>query len=168
MFGSEELERHSPGQGQHTRWCCGTEAAQWRHNTPFPQCHVTPSILAAMVRDGPVGMHAWCRVVQWTDLVCDGQSKGCRRGSKLVACLNDENQVVILDLDTGAQKVIEVKAPWKWGLGLGFSDNPDRNRTRYTTLDAKTWRQGKSATTNVQDMLHLTLYPQTQVRDTMH
>jgi hypothetical protein len=36
-----------------------------------------------------------------------------RRGRKLVACSLDENRVVIHDLDTRAQKEIEVETPFK-------------------------------------------------------
>ncbi len=41
------------------------------------------------------------------------QSKGNRRGRKLVACLNHEDRVVILDLDAGEKKELEVDQPWK-------------------------------------------------------
>ncbi len=36
-----------------------------------------------------------------------------RRGRKLVACLYDENRVVIYDVETGDRNEIEVKEPWK-------------------------------------------------------
>jgi WD40 repeat protein len=39
--------------------------------------------------------------------------KGFSRAGKLVACLYNENQVVIHDLETGAQKVIKISHPWK-------------------------------------------------------
>jgi WD40 repeat protein len=41
------------------------------------------------------------------------QSKGHRKGSRLVACTANENRVVILDLDTSDQEMVEVKYPWK-------------------------------------------------------
>ena len=44
---------------------------------------------------------------------CDVQLKRYRRGRKLVACFNETNRVVIHDLDTRAQKEIEVETPFK-------------------------------------------------------
>jgi WD40 repeat protein len=48
------------------------------------------------------------------------QSKSYRRGLKLVACLTDENRVLIHDLETGQQKEIEVERPWKCASSQHF------------------------------------------------
>jgi hypothetical protein len=86
-----------------------------RHNTPFPQRHATPSILAAMVRGGPVGMHAWCRVTQWSEWTVlravEHVSQRAQACGVLFFFLED--LVVILDLETSEQKMIKVKGPWK-------------------------------------------------------
>jgi WD40 repeat protein len=45
--------------------------------------------------------------------VCTVQSKGLRRGRKLVACLPDENRVVIHNLETSEQKIVDVLEPYR-------------------------------------------------------
>jgi WD40 repeat protein len=40
------------------------------------------------------------------------QSKGNRRGRKLLACFTDENRVAIYDIESGEKKEIEVQLPW--------------------------------------------------------
>ena len=41
------------------------------------------------------------------------QVKGNSRGRKLVACLFEENRVVIHDVETSEQKIIEIESPLK-------------------------------------------------------
>ncbi len=72
-----------------------------------------------MVRDGPVGMHTCTYGVVWhngLNVLWYVQVNGYRRARKLVACLYNENRVVIHDLDTNEQNSIEVEAPWKTSM----------------------------------------------------
>jgi WD40 repeat protein len=48
------------------------------------------------------------------------QSKSYRKGSKLVACMYNENRVVIHDLDTCEQMAIDVNGPWKCALSQRY------------------------------------------------
>jgi WD40 repeat protein len=66
-------------------------------------------------------MYAKCCMTSWTDsTVFCVQSKGHHRGCTIAACLQDENQVVIHDLETGKLKVIEIKRPWKCASSQHF------------------------------------------------
>ncbi len=66
-----------------------------------------------MMRHGPLGRAYMNGVVRHCGLsgMWFMQAKGSRRGRMLVACLYNENRVLIRDLETGDQKVIEVKRP---------------------------------------------------------
>jgi WD40 repeat protein len=63
------------------------------------------------------------------------QSKGYRSGRKLVACFYDQSRVVILDLETAEQKVVEVKWPWKCAASHQFFSVVAEDGVRLLTLD---------------------------------
>ncbi len=89
----------------------GGAQRQSRGDTTHLFPHGTSS-LAAMVCDGHVGMHAWYRVVQWTDctVVCAGE--GISQRSQARGVSDHRGRVVIHDLDSGEQKKWDLPGVW--------------------------------------------------------
>jgi WD40 repeat protein len=59
--------------------------------------------------------------MQWIESLWCVQVKGFGRVRKLVACLLDEDRVVMQALDTSNQKVLEIERPWRCTFSLGYT-----------------------------------------------